>query len=360
MIILSEENLPNYIKNKLAGKLDFITSCEIKDVTIAGGGIVSAVFKANVDEKNIYFKQAIPGQLDKVKELVGDVPDDAFVVWYDQRQFAEVKALQIFEKAVPEGFVTHVYYHDKENNVIVLSEVCGKDGKVLSDIMNEEINIKHAGILGKNIARVANYTYGKFEALREAELEKKIKNVKYRYEVGEVWHEIKDDYRKARVIKKVYDFIESSLKMNKVLVHGDYHERNILVCGDNCGTYDLEESHWGDPVSDIGKLTASYLLRIIYFDQIKDVAYSATLKLLVSYFETLNIPESREELEKRLRIMIAGCLLLRVDGISSMWLPWVHNEDKKELTRELAVSLVLEEKPNSLQELLEQSNIWRF
>jgi hypothetical protein len=119
----------------------------------------------------------------------------------------------------------------------------------------------------------------------------------------------------------------------------------------------LEESHWGDPVEDIGKLTTSYILRIIYFHKIRKVAYEATLKLLSAYFETINIPETRKALENRIRIMIAGCLMMRVDGISSMWLPWVHNDTKKEIVRRLAVKLVLEKNQLSIQDILEQANI---
>ncbi len=358
MIIISEDNLPGYIHAHLADKLGFVTTGDVHDVAMVGGGLVSAVFKAKVDGKNLYFKQAIPGRLDKIKEVVGGkVPEDAFIVWYDERQFAEVKALQIVEKAVPNGFVPIVYHHDTANNIMVLSEVCGKNGVVLADRMNEEINVKHAEILGTNIARIANHTYGKFHALRDVVLEKKIKDVKYRYEVCQIWDNIRDPNKKDSIMKKVSDFVEISKSIDSVLVHGDYHERNILVCGDRCGTYDLEESHWGDPVEDIGKLTATYILRIIYFKQIRQVAYEATLKLLDSYFETLNIPESIEELEYRMRIMTAGCLLMRIDGISSMWLPWVHDDTKKELVRQLAVSLVLEDKHYALQTILEKNNL---
>ena len=357
MLILSEENLADYIKKNLADKLDFITDTKVHNVAVAGGGLVSAVFKARVGDHHIYFKQAIPGRLDKVKELVGgEVPEDAFIVWYDERQLAEVKALQIFGRAVPEGFVPLVHYHDTQNHVMVLSEVCGHRGVVLADVMNAEIRLKHADILGTNIAWLANHTYGNFEALRDDALEKKIKTVKYRYEVGEVWEKISDPDKKEHILRKVSDFVATSSKMKSVLVHGDFHDRNILVCGDNCATYDLEESHWGDPVADIGKLATSYILRFIYFRPIRRIAYEAILKLFESYFETLNIPETRQALENRMRIMIAGCLLMRVDGISSMWLPWVHDEAKKEIARQLAVSLVLEDRRLSLEDLLKQTH----
>lgn len=355
MIILSENNLAAYVKAHLAGKSDFILNSDVEDIAAAGGGLVSAVFSARVDGCKLYFKQAIPGRLDKVKELTGGaVPEDAFVVWYDERQDAEVKALQIIQRAVPENFVPEVYLHDRDNFIMVLSEACGPDGAVLADVMNEEINLKHAEILGANIARVANHTYGKFEPLRDAQLEQKIKIVKYRYEVGEVWTNVKDSAKKDQAIGKVAEFVAAAANKNTVLVHGDYHERNIIVCGDRCGTYDLEESHWGDPAADIGKLAASYILRIIYFPEIRPMAYKAALRLLEAYFKTLAIPEAVEELQNRIRIMIAGCLLMRVDGISSMWLPWVHDEAKKETTRRLAVALVLEGPQRSIKDLLDR------
>jgi aminoglycoside/choline kinase family phosphotransferase len=223
--------------------------------------------------------------------------------------------------------------------------------------MNIEINLNHAVTLGRNIALVANYTHGQFEQLRDQELERKIRQVKYKYEVCEVWDNIKNAQQKKKALEKVKEFIRSSLAISQVLVHGDYHERNILICSDRCGTFDLEESHWGDPIEDIGKLSAAYVLRIIYFEPIREISYQATIRLIDSYFETLKIPESKKELRKRFRIMLAGCLLLRIDGISSRWLPWVHEPDKKEMVRRLALSLVIEEESSyPLEDLIDPKN----
>jgi 5-methylthioribose kinase len=258
VLILNEENLTGYIRGHLAEKLGLASSTVIKNVASAGGGLVSAVFKAQVGKENLYFKQAIPGKLDKVRELVGDtVPADAFVVWYAERQFAEVKALQIVKQAVTDYFVPTVYYHDADNNIMVLSEVCGGDGVVLAEVMNTEINLRHAEILGENIAKVANFTYGKFDSLRDDQLEAKLKEVKYRYEVRDVWENITKSETKKRVIDKVSRSASVSSEMNSVLVHGDFHDRNIIIGENCCGTYDLEECHWGDPAEDIGKLTTS-------------------------------------------------------------------------------------------------------
>ena len=143
--------------------------------------------------------------------------------------------------------------------------------------------------------------------------------------------------------KRANDFIKDSLNIYKVLVHGDYYERNILVYGDKCATIDFEEAHLGDPVEDIGKLSASYCLRIAYFKKVRRDAFNSVIKLLKIFFSTLKIPESKSELEKRLKVMVAGVILLSVDGLRNSWLPWVHDKNKKKLARELALNLILDD-----------------
>lgn len=353
MFILDEQNLPGYINDHLLKKLGLGQNSVIQNVAVAGGGLVSAVFKAQVGDKTLYFKQAVPGKLDKVRKLLGDtVPEDAFMVYYEDRQLAEVKALQIFKQATAEYFVPTVLFHDTHNNIMVLSEVCTGNGVVLAEVMNEEIIVGHAEIVGQNMAWVVNFTYGNVIPLRDNHLEAKLKEVKYRYEVRDVWENITPPETKSRAVQKVAEWASTSSAMRTCLVHGDLHDRNIIVCENRCATYDLEESHWGDPVEDIGKLATSYILRMIYFDGVRAKAYDAVVRLIDTYLENLTIPESREDLEKRIRFMVAGCLLMRVDGISSMWLPWVHDEEKKELARALAVKLVLDKEPRTISAVL--------
>ncbi len=340
MVILDKENISDYIKNNLASRLDFINKCEVIDIAPVGGGLVSYVYRATVDGRNIYIKQAIPGNLDKLKNILKDLPADLFILLNDDRQYAEVKALKIFKDALQNDFTPDVYYHDTENKVLVLSEVC-PGGRSFAETMNHEINLKVAETLGKNIALLCNHTYGKIGKLRDDELEGEIRGVKYKYEIGNVWDKIKDEDKRKSAQNRAKQFIDESLKIYKVLVHGDYYERNILTNGEHCATVDLEEGHLGDPVEDIGKLSASYCLRIIYFEKIKEDAFNALLKLLEAFFANLKIPENRNDMERRLKIMMAGVILFRVDGLSSKWMPWTDMENKKNLARDLSLNLIL-------------------
>lgn len=342
MIILTEQNIPDYIKKFVLDKFDFVKNGTIGKIISVSGGLVSAVFRINIDGKNIFLKQAIPGRLDKLKETLKELPDDIFILFNDNRQYAEVKALKIFEQAISDGFTPHLYFHDTENNVMVLSEVCS-GGNLFVETMNEQINPKIAEILGKNIALLDNYTYGKIQKLRDDKTEEEIRKIKYKYEVGTVWQGIEDKNKRNEAQKRADDFIKNSLNIYKVLVHGDYYERNILIYGDKCATVDFEEGHLGDPVEDIGKLSASYCLRIAYFEKVRQDAFDSVIKLLKTFFSTLNIAESKGELEKRLKVMMAGVMLLSVDGLRNNWLPWVHDENKRKLARELALDLILDD-----------------
>ena len=280
--------------------------------------------------------------MDKLKETLKELPDDIFILFNDNRQYAEVKALKIFKQVIPNDFTPHLYFHDTENNVMALSEVCS-GGHLFVNTMNEQINTKIAETLGKNIALISNYTYGRIQKLRDEKAEEEIRRIKYKYEVGTVWQGIGDKNKREEAQKRADDFIKNSLNIYKVLVHGDYYERNILICGDQCATVDFEEGHLGDPVEDIGKLSASYCLRIVYFEKVRQDAFNSVLKLLRIYFSTLNIPESKIKLEKRLKVMMAGVMLFSVDGLRNNWLPWVHDENKRKLARELALDLILDD-----------------
>jgi hypothetical protein len=272
-----------------------------------------------------------------------DIPEDVFIVFNDDRQLAEAEALKLMAPLVPAGFVPQILFHDIPNKILIISEVCGDKGQLYADVINESINPDHAVILSRNIAQVSNGTFGKFTPLRPENLETEIRRVKAKYEVTEVWHRITPADLRQQLQKIADNFSEQMLSVRSVLVHGDYYDRNIRINGPECATFDLEESHWGDVAEDIGKLIgSSYLLRAIYFPAVCETAIAAATAGLTEFFKTLKITEDHADVEKKIRVMMAGCMMMRIDGISSTWLPWVHDAVKQEKTRKLAAQLLLD------------------
>jgi hypothetical protein len=49
----------------------------------------------------------------------------------------------------------------------------------------------------------------------------------------------------------------------------------------------------------------------------------------------------KNELEKRLKVMMAGVMLFSVDGLRTNWWPWVHDENKRIMVRNFALDLIL-------------------
>ena len=119
---LNRKNILPYLEKFAFPHLRFITGGKLQFFKEVGGGLVSQVYRLVVDGIPFYLKQVIPGAR-KYLEILR-APKDFNYIFNDERQFYEVAALRIFEKAVGYGVAPHVYYHDIPNKVLIISEVC--------------------------------------------------------------------------------------------------------------------------------------------------------------------------------------------------------------------------------------------
>lgn len=327
-----------YLEKNVFKHLDFIKSGELQDFKIASGGLVSCVYRLVVDGTPFYIKQVIPGAQKYLKAI--KAPEDFNFIFSKNRQFAEVRALRIFEKAVGYGIAPHVYYHDTENMIMVISEVCTPRARLFEDVIHKEINLTASKKLAEVAVKLVNNTYNKVKPIRSISDDKKVKFIKLKYQCFDVCDNL--DSRVKDLVKETQiEFAKESMKINKVLVHGDYHPRNILVDGTKVGTVDLEEAHLGDPAFDIGILLGSYLLRAEYHQDIRKQVIKAVLAMVKIFMSKVNIPEDSKKLDERVRKHAAGLMLARIDGLSSRWTEWFKRESAKESVRENASMLIL-------------------
>jgi|GEM_PF-6524127 len=348
---LSSKNIHDYLQQNVFPHVNFITQGKIRGFKEAGGGLVSRVFRVLIDGTPIFLKQALPGEK-KYEKIIKNIPKEFNLVFNDQRQIYEVKALRIFEKAVGRGIAPHVYYHDTKNNVMVLSEVGGSRAKLFEDIISREINLTASKKLAIIAAKLVNNTYGKIKPLRSTKIDKKIQLAKLKIQCLNVYQNLSPSAQK-KVRAEQEKFVKESIKINKVLVHGDYHPRNILVDGVRVGTVDLEEAHLGDPSFDFGILLAHYLLRGIYHRKIRAKALRTAQIMYRLFLQKIRIPENKKRLENRLRSTIGGMMLGRLDGISSAWTWWIKKENTKKEIRKMAVKIILD-KNRSFNSILEE------
>jgi aminoglycoside phosphotransferase (APT) family kinase protein len=70
------------------------------------------------------------------------------------------------------------------------------------------------------------------------------------------------------------------------LVHGDLHDRNILIAGRDIGLIDLDLLHAGDPVEDVGNLTGHLMLRALQRGSSVRTGRTLVRKFLRPYLDT--------------------------------------------------------------------------
>ncbi len=348
---LNKQNILSYLEKNIFSHLDFITQGQLQEFKKMKGGLVSRVFRLVVDKTPFYLKRVIKSvqyekffpdqdnQDDFEKKALNEVRKWIF---NNNRQIPESRALKILEKKVNHDITPHIYYHDTSNRVLILSEVC-PDGKLLENIIDKKINLEASKNLAKFAAKLVSNTYGKTNPLRSVKEDKKVKFIKLKYQCLEVYKNLDPKIRNRVKILQT-KFVQESMKINKVLVHGEYHPRNILVNGAKIGTFDLEEAHLGDPAFDIGILLGSYLLRADYHKNIRPLVIKSVLEMINVYLNKINIPENRKDLENRIKHYIGGLMLGRIDGISSSWTVWFKKENAKRTVRQHATQIILDDK----------------
>lgn len=331
--------LSQYFKNQIWPYLPLTSRYQTQKIKRVSSGTISEVFFVQINNHRFFVKHVIPGHLAKASK---DMPDEIKILHADDRQLYEVKALKMLENILGKGVVPHVYYHGTKNNILVISDVAGKNGQLLEKIIKKEINITVAKRLAKIAAQVSNGTYRKIKPLRSKTRDQKIKFLKLKYNCRDVYQKIDPRY-KSEVKRKVNRFINESMKENIVLVNGDYRPRNIICRGNKLSFFDLEIAHLGDPALDIGTLVARYLLVAEYYKRVRYRAVKATIEILKTFLKDLNIPINKIDLENRIKKVIAGIMLMEIDSIGQTWTKWFKRESARKSVREHAVQLVLDE-----------------
>ena len=113
-----------------------------------------------------------------------------------------------------------------------------------------------------------------------------------------------------------------SLDSNCVcLVHGDFSPKNLLVWPGHVMLIDFEVGHYGDPAFDLGFFLTHLLLKSLWagsrggeYRQIADVFWQTYREAMLRSLAVDDVTE----LERRMTLNLAGCMLARVDGKSTV------------------------------------------
>ena len=120
----------------------------------------------------------------------------------------------------------------------------------------------------------------------------------------------------------------------RVLVHGDYSPKNMLVDGAEVVILDCEPAHWGNPRFDVG-----FCMMHLILDGIHRPPASDYLPAAVSFIDAYAAHGPRDALDAEL-VRIAGCLLLaRLEGDSPI--DYLHELDAPAV-KDIAATLIRE------------------
>jgi len=232
------------------------------------------------------------------------------------RIYNEYESIMAFREYLnnPKYIVNPICF-DPDSYTIVF-EKAPKHAKLLSSDMNNNsiTNITYA------LAEMHNATLEKTELLKKHSNTKTFLDVKIKIQCLEV---TKD----KELSRYIHNFVKESLKIKKVLLHGDVAPKNIMVWDNEFLFIDFEESAYSDPAIDIGYLIAHfYLYGYVYTSR----------KIFDAYIE--NIRYSDDTFAGRINVYIGIFLLSRIDGRAN---DTNIKEEEKERIRMVAKEFIL-------------------
>ena len=137
--------------------------------------------------------------------------------------------------------------------------------------------------------------------------------------------------------------INRLLSVRKVLVHGDYSPKNILISPDGAQVWllDAEAAHVGDPSFDIAFLLSHLLLKAVKVHSATERMLEAFLHIGSTYGQAVDI-FSTSWIEKHTCREMGLLLLARVDGKSPV--EYLATDSEKNIVRCAAIR-VIQERP---------------
>ena len=113
----------------------------------------------------------------------------------------------------------------------------------------------------------------------------------------------------------------SVLSHRLCLVHGDFSPKNLLVWPGHVMLIDCEVGHFGDPAFDLGFFLTHLVAKWTHAPDHRHLLHRAARWFWLAYREELAPVVSSDEiadLQRRMMLNLAGCLLARADGKSPL------------------------------------------
>ncbi len=325
--VLYLENIKDYledVKKHLSFKIN-----KIKKIKELSGGNVSYVFAVEIESDSGINKLVLKQVLSQIKR------EDEDIEMPLERIITEAKVLEKIKEWIGENFVPEIFYLDKENFVLIMSDV-EQDRKCLVDEL--EKNNLHA-----NLAKQFGEFFGRFHA-RTYKIDEDLSTAErelmetYYIPLHLTWGARK--HFPEEVIKKI---VKESYLTNPSLIWIDPVHRNIFVSKNDFRLIDFEFCLHLDPAIDLGIFLSHWFIKSQEAD---DDIKQGSKKFIDDFIEEYkkvwlgHVSDSADHLGgiiKRSNKWLGIYLLSRVDGKHGSY---VKDKEVEEKVRNLGKDLL--------------------
>jgi 5-methylthioribose kinase len=292
--VLDESSVISYLTERklLQGELVLGNAT----VEVLTGGVSCVVLAVKSAEREIVIKQALPELKTKAKWVA------------DQRRaIVEAEAMRVYQSITPDS-VPELIDCDEANFTLTMSRLPNTCTNWKQDMLEGRIHPEMGEKLGKILAQWHNAT-----AVDAA--------IKAKFMEGELFEQLRVSpfYRAVAAKNPNLQVVINSLigeitKEKIALVHGDFSPKNILATSDNSPiVLDFEVAHTGNPVFDLGFISAHLLCKTIRTNNSaeKEALIATATNFLNSYRQSSNLA-----IAESLPLHVALIALARVEGVS--------------------------------------------
>ena len=275
-------------------------------------GMMNFVFRVRTDKGIFFLKQALSKA--KADRAMGPAlrTITSHRLEYERNCIAEIKSFPLDGIKIPT-----VHHYDPANKILLLSDVAGKDGKLLETSLLEGVfDTSTASAVGRFLGVMHRRSWGSKKYIRGSR-SKDFKN----------WERFLDMRTKGTTVvwsdsdisEALHDLYKQTLRHHShdVLIWMDCCPKNIVVRKDRkIGVFDFELASWvGDPAYDLGFFIGHYLIQAILQNSLTAALQAIAGSIQAYYCEVKDMP-FQSGLMKRVLKFAAATIFYRIAGAS--------------------------------------------
>ncbi len=299
----------------------FSVDVDTENIRFIDEGAMNFVYEVTTPKGKIYFKQAL--QKAKNHEKIGI---DLASIPHLRIKYEKIFIDKIKEALPKEIEIPEILSYDGKNNILIMRDVAGNNGKLLQDALLEgDFNEQIASNIGKFLGISHRLTYNKNNTIRGSS-EEDMENWKVFLNMRTKG--IKSEKEVNKDLEKLYNETLKNHTYN-ILINMDCCPKNTFQRPDNSiGVIDFElASGFGDPAYDIGFALGHYFLFSV-LNNVPKNSINAMKSMFRSYLDEIKDFEFGD-LERRMIKYGGAVMLYRVQGSSPA--PYIKKDKVQEL-----------------------------